>query len=194
MVARELKTFEGQLVNKYPPSEAGDSKKLDFYIQPVDGERIKIGVWETDQIAYSVAQAMIEGDNLVVKATENPNKRDPGKFFINAKDIVVTGSARTSGEKETVVLADQHWGQEHPKATPSGYLPSAGDQWRADGMETGNSKSNATVLIVEYLRENNGELPSDEWITSVAERVNTLATAIRTIPITISDEEIIEEL
>jgi len=189
LVARELKTFEGQLVNKYPPSEAGDSKKLDFYIQPVGGERIKIGVWETDQIAYSVAQAMTEGDNLVVKATENPNKRDPGKFFLNAKDIIVTGSARTSGEATT-----QPQGQVTTETHSSGYLPSAGEVWRADGMETGNSKSNATVLIAEYLRENNGELPSDEWITSVAERVNTLATAIRTIPITISDEEIIEEL
>ena len=192
MVTRELKTFEGQLVNKYPPSEAGDSKKLDFYIQPVDGERIKIGVWESDQIAYSVAQAMTEGDNLVVKATENPNKRDPGKFFLNAKDIIVTGSARTSGEATT-----QPQGQVTTKTHSSGYVPSAGELYRADGAETGNSKSNATLLIIQHMKDHEGELPNREWMLDAALAVNIQAALIRSNTVGVEDvaaEEIIEEL
>lgn len=174
---RELEKFEGELARKYPPSPSGESKKMDFYIQPVDGERIRIGVWESDQIAYAVAQAMTEGDQLTVMATRNVNKTDASKFYLNAKDIIVT-SAPTSGQKETVVLADQQWGQEHPKATPSGYIPSSGDQWRADGMETGNAKTNATSLVVAYYNST-GKFPSDEWIEEAAERVNALAMAIR---------------
>jgi hypothetical protein len=96
-----LEKIEGELVNKYPPSDAGSSKKMDFYVQPVDSERVRIAVWETDQIAYAVAQAMTEGDQVTVKFSKNPNKNDTtGKnpFYLNAKDIVIT-SAHTSGQE-----------------------------------------------------------------------------------------------
>ena len=111
MVARELKTFEGQLVNKYPPSPSGDSKKLDFYIQPVDGERIKIGVWETDQIAYSVAQSITEGDQVIVHCQRAPNRQDSTKFYLNAKDIILS-SAHTSGS-----VVEQTVQKDEPVAT-----------------------------------------------------------------------------
>ena len=96
-----LEKIEGELVSKYPPSEAGASKKMDFYVQPFDSERVRIAVWETDQIAYAVAQAMTEGNQVTVMVSKNPNKNDAtGKnpFYLNAKDIIIT-SALTSGQE-----------------------------------------------------------------------------------------------
>ena len=93
MATQPLEQIEGEVVGKYPPAEAGSSRKMDFYVQPENSERLRIAVWETDQVAYSVAQAMEVGDHVTVKVTRNPNKQDPSKFYLNAKDIIMSGRA-----------------------------------------------------------------------------------------------------
>ena len=106
----QLEKIEGELVSKYPPSEAGSSKKMNFYIQPFDSERVEIAVWETDQIAYSVAQAMTEGDQVTVMISRNPNKNDTtGKkpYYINAKDIVITSAHKSGSEPEKPTIQQQ---------------------------------------------------------------------------------------
>jgi len=58
------------------------------------------------------------------------------------------------------------------------WTPNAGDQWRADGQETGNARTNATSLTIAYY-ERNGEMPDDTWIAEAAKTVNKIAQAIR---------------
>ena len=75
----------------------------------------------------------------------------------------------------------------------SAWEPSLSDQWRADGQETGNSKTNGTALIVQYLSDHNGELPGREWMEETAMAVNTLAAHIRANRIWVADVEDEEE-
>jgi len=72
-----------------------------------------------------------------------------------------------------------------------GYIPTPSDQWRADGQETGNSKTNATALIVAYY-ERTGELPSWEWMQNYAIAVNRLAAYIRFYNPNVEEEPSVE--
>lgn len=108
---RQLETIEGEVVAKYDPQSAGQGKKINFYVQPAGGDRIAIGAWDTDQIAYSVAQSITEGDQVIVHCQRAPNKQDSTKFYLNAKDIILS-SAHTSGS-----VVEQTVQQDEPVAT-----------------------------------------------------------------------------
>jgi len=62
--------------------------------------------------------------------------------------------------------------------TPSGWEPSASDQYRADGQEKGNSVTNGTTLVMGHF-EKKGTLPTPEWLNEAAELVNFASVAIR---------------
>ena len=70
------------------------------------------------------------------------------------------------------------------------WTPTAGDQWRADGQETGNARTNATSLVIAYY-ERNGEMPDDAWVADATNTVNKIAQAIRS---NVNVEEIEPEL
>ena len=72
-----------------------------------------------------------------------------------------------------------------------GYIPTPSDQWRADGQKSGNSVTNGTALIIQYMIDHKGELPGREWMEDAALAVNIMAAHLRAN--TIGVEAIVEE-
>ena len=74
---------------------------------------------------------------------------------------------------------------------PTGWTPSQSDQWRADGQKSGNSVTNGTALIIQYMIDHKGELPGREWMEDAALAVNIMAAHLRAH--TIGVEDIVDE-
>lgn len=69
--------------------------------------------------------------------------------------------------------------QTAPASASASFDPSPAEQWRADGQETGNSKTNATNLVITHLQLSGGELPTEQWIQDTVACINDVARAIR---------------
>jgi len=171
-----LETIEGKVTATYDPSPGGANQYISFYVQP-DGEDSGVGIkaWSNEDVVYAVAKVIEAGEYITVKVQRRPNRDPDGPDYLNAKEIIRSGrdiSAMEADDDDDTLV------DEPVTAVKKNYAPSAGDQWRADGMEKGNSKTNATALIVAHLTAYQ-TLPSEEWLSEAADLVNFGAKAIR---------------
>ena len=108
-------------------------------------------------------------------------KQGPNGKFRNLLEIL----NRVSNPTPQVAQAPQ------APQTSGGYIPTPSDQWRADGQKSGNSITNGTALIIQYMIDHKGELPGREWMEDAALAVNIMAAHLRAH--TIEAEDIVEE-
>jgi len=127
----------------------------------------------------------LEGQRIMVSA--KPSGEWEGRSQYNLTSVTTAKQPdATPVEPTTTALPPSPTPPAPQAAAPTGWTPSQSDQWRADGAETGNSKTNATALIVAYL-QHVGELPDPEWMEMAALAVNKLAAHIRAINIGVED-------
>jgi len=169
-----LETIEGKVTATYDPSPGGANQYISFYVQP-DGEDSGVGIkaWSNEDVVYAVAKVIEAGEYITVKVQRRPNRDPDGPDYLNAKEIIRSGRDISAIEADDDTLVD-----EPVTAVRQNYMPSARDEWTADGMKQGNSKTNATALVVAHLTAYQ-TLPSEEWLSEAADLVNFGARAIR---------------
>mgnify|MGYP006402883561 FL=1 len=169
-----LETIEGKVTATYDPSPGGANQYISFYVQP-DGEDSGVGIkaWSNEDVVYAVAKVIEAGEYITVKVQRRPNRDPDGPDYLNAKEIIRSGRDISAIEADDDTLVD-----EPVTAVRKNYMPSARDEWTADGMKQGNSKTNATALVVAHLTAYQ-TLPSEEWLSEAADLVNFGARAIR---------------
>ena len=158
----------------YDPSPGGANQYISFYVQP-DGEDSGVGIkaWSNEDVVYAVAKLLEAGEFVTCRVQRRPNRDPDGPDYLNAKEIIRSGRDISAIEADDDTLAD-----EPVTAVRQNYMPSARDEWTADGMKQGNSKTNATALVVAHLTAYQ-TLPSEEWLSEAADLVNFGARAIR---------------
>lgn len=169
-----LETIEGKVTATYDPSPGGANQYISFYVQP-DGEDSGVGIkaWSNEDVVYAVAKLLEAGEFVTCRVQRKPNRDPDGPDYLNAKEIIRSGRDISAIEADDDTLAD-----EPVTAVRQNYMPSARDEWTADGMKQGNSKTNATALVVAHLTAYQ-TLPSEEWLSEAADLVNFGARAIR---------------
>ena len=170
-----LETIEGKVTATYDPSPGGANQYISFYVQPA-GEDSGVGIkaWSNEDVVYAVAKVIEAGEYITVKVQRRPNSAG-GPDWLNAKELIRSGRdiSAIEADDDDDTLVD-----EPVTAVRKNYMPSARDEWTADGMKQGNSKTNATALVVAHLGAYQ-TLPSEEWLSEAADLVNFGAKAIR---------------
>ena len=170
-----LETIEGKVTGTYDPTPAGANQYINFYVLP-DGEAtgVMIKAWSNEDMAFAVAKLLEAGEFVTCKVQRRPNTAG-GPDWLNAKEIIRSGRdiSAIEADDDDDTLVD-----EPVTAVRKNYMPSARDEWTADGMKQGNSKTNATALVVAHLTAYQ-TLPSEEWLSEAADLVNFGAKAIR---------------
>ena len=171
-----LETIEGKVTATYDPTPAGANQYISFYVQP-SGEDSGVGIkaWSNEDMAFAVAKLLEAGEFVTVKVQRKPNTTAGLPDWLNAKEIIRSGRdiSAIEADDDDDTLVD-----EPVTAVRKNYVPSARDEWTADGMKQGNSKTNATALVVAHLTAYQ-TLPSEEWLSEAADLVNFGAKAIR---------------
>ena len=171
-----LETIEGKVTATYDPSPGGANQYINFYVLP-DGEDtgVMIKAWSNEDVVYAVAKVIEAGESITVKVQRNPNTTAGLPDWLNAKEIIRSGRdiSAIEADDDDDTLVD-----EPVTAVRKNYMPSARDEWTADGMKQGNSKTNATALVVAHLTAYQ-TLPSEEWLSEAADLGNFGAKAIR---------------
>ena len=171
-----LETIEGKLTATYDPTPAGANQYISFYVQP-DGEDSGVGIkaWSNEDVVYAGAKLLEAGEFVTCRVQRKPNRDPDGPDYLNAKEIIRSGRdiSAIEADDDDDTLVD-----EPETAVRKNYMPSARDEWTADGMKQGNSKTNATALVVAHLTAYQ-TLPSEEWLSEAADLVNFGAKAIR---------------
>ena len=129
----------------------------------------------------------LEGQHIMVSA--RPSGEYEGRSQYNLVSVTIAKQPDATSVEPTATAPPL--APTPQVVAPTGWTPSQSDQWRADGQETGNSKTNATALIVAYY-ERTGELPSWEWMQNYAIAVNRLAAYIRFYNPNVEEEPSVE--
>ena len=127
----------------------------------------------------------LEGQHIMVSA--RPSGEYEGRSQYNLVSVTIEKQPDATSVEPTT-----------PAPTPApqvalntGWTPSQSDQWRADGQKSGNSVTNGTALIIQYMIDHKGELPGREWMEDAALAVNIMAAHLRAH--TIGVEDIVDE-